>query len=166
MPETLYFAYGSNIDLEQMARRCPAAQVVGPVTLENYELAFRGSGFATIVPKRGSVVHGLLWSITPLCEQALDRYEGYPCHYTKEPVSVRTADGAAVSAMVYIMAEPLCRQPALPSETYYGIIRRGFKENHLSVSSLEDARNRTIQALWEARKAVKAVGRSLQKKER
>ena len=166
MPETLYFAYGSNIDLEQMARRCPAAQVVGPVTLENYELAFRGRGFATIVPKRGSVVHGLLWSITPLCEQALDRYEGYPCHYTKEPVSVRTADGAAVSAMVYIMAEPLCRQPALPSETYYGIIRRGFKENHLSVSSLEDARNRTIQALWEARKAVKAVGRSLQKKER
>lgn len=166
MPETLYFAYGSNIDLEQMARRCPAAQGVGPVTLENYELAFRGSGFATIVPKKGSVVHGLLWSITPLCEQALDRYEGYPCHYTKEPVSVRTADGAAVSAMVYIMAEPLCRQPALPSETYYGIIRRGFKENHLSVSSLEDARNRTIQALWEARKAVKAVGRSLQKKER
>ena len=166
MPETLYFAYGSNIDLEQMARRCPAAQVVGPATLENYELAFRGSGFATIVPKKGGVVHGLLWSITPLCEQALDRYEGYPRHYTKEPVSVRTADGAAVSAMVYIMAEPLCRQPALPSETYYGIIRRGFKENHLSVSSLEDARNRTIQALWEARKAVKAVGRSLQKKER
>ena len=166
MPETLYFAYGSNIDLEQMARRCPAAQVVGPATLENYELAFRGSGFATIVPKKGSVVHGLLWSTTPLCEQALDRYEGYPRHYTKEPVSVRTADGAAVSAMVYIMAEPLCRQPALPSETYYGIIRRGFKENHLSVSSLEDARNRTIQALWEERKAVKAVGRSLQKKER
>ena len=82
MPETLYFAYGSNIDLEQMVRRCPAAQVVGPVTLENYELAFRGSGFATIVPKKGGVVHGLLWSITPLCEQALDRYEGYPRHYT------------------------------------------------------------------------------------
>ena len=166
MPETLYFAYGSNIDLEQMARRCPAAQVVGPATLENYELAFRGSGFATIVPKRGSVVHGLLWSITPLCEQALDRYEGYPRHYTKEPVSVRTADGAAVSAMVYIMAEPLCRQPALPSETYYGIIRRGFMENHLSVSSLEDARDRTIRALREERKTVKAVRRSLPKKER
>lgn len=93
MPETLYFAYGSNIDLEQMARRCPAAQVVGPATLENYELAFRGSGFATIMPKEGSVVHGLLWSITPLCEQALDRYEGYPRHYTKELATVRGADG-------------------------------------------------------------------------
>ena len=79
---------------------------------------------------------------------------------------MRTSDGAAVSAMVYIMAEPLCRQPALPSETYYGIIRRGFKENHLPVSSLEDARERTIQALREERKAVKAVGRSLRKKKR
>ena len=30
----LYFAYGSNINLDQMAQRCPDAQVVGPVTLE------------------------------------------------------------------------------------------------------------------------------------
>ena len=105
MPETLYFAYGSNIDLEQMARRCPAAQVVGPATLENYELAFRGSGVATIVPKKGGVVHGLLWSITPLCEQALDRYEGYPRHYTKELVAVRGADGREASVMAYVMAE-------------------------------------------------------------
>ena len=34
----LYFAYGSNINLDQMAQRCPDAQVVGSVTLENYEL--------------------------------------------------------------------------------------------------------------------------------
>ena len=166
MPETLYFAYGSNIDLEQMARRCPAAQVVGPVTLKNYELAFRGSGVATIVPKKGGVVHGLLWSIAPLCEQALGRYEGYPRHYTKEPVTVRRANGREASVMVYVMAEEWSRHPALPSETYYGIIRRGFKENHLPVSSLEGARDRTIRALREERKAVKAVGRSLQKKER
>ena len=163
MPETLYFAYGSNINLKQMARRCPAAQVVGPVTLENYELAFRGSGFATIVPKKGSVVHGLLWSITPFCEQALDRYEGYPRHYTKEPVTVRGADGREASVMAYVMAEEWSRHPALPSETYYGIIRRGFEENGLPVGSLEDARDRTIRALREERKAVR---RSLQKKER
>lgn len=28
MEETLYFAYGSNINLEQMAHRCPDAQIV------------------------------------------------------------------------------------------------------------------------------------------
>lgn len=42
MEETLYFAYGSNINLEQMEHRCPDAQLVGPVTLQNYELQFRG----------------------------------------------------------------------------------------------------------------------------
>lgn len=50
MEETLYFAYGSNINLEQMEHRCPDALLVGPVTLQNYELQFRGSGFATVAP--------------------------------------------------------------------------------------------------------------------
>lgn len=53
MEENLYFAYGSNLDLEQMAQRCPDAEIVGPVRLENYELRFRGSGFATVAPKKG-----------------------------------------------------------------------------------------------------------------
>ena len=38
---------------------CPDAEIVGPVRLENYELRFRGSGFATVAPKKGSVVYGL-----------------------------------------------------------------------------------------------------------
>ena len=59
MEETLYFAYGSNINLEQMEHRCPDALLVGPVTLQNYELQFRGSGFATVAPKKDCVVHGL-----------------------------------------------------------------------------------------------------------
>ena len=36
MEENLYFAYVSNLDLEQMAQRCPDAEIVGPVRLENY----------------------------------------------------------------------------------------------------------------------------------
>ena len=77
MENTLYFAYGSNINLGQMEYRCPDASVVGPVTLENYELLFRRGGFATIAPKEGETVHGLLWSLTPECERSLNRYEGY-----------------------------------------------------------------------------------------
>lgn len=81
MADKLYFAYGSNINLEQMDYRCPDATVVGPVVLENYELLFRRGGFATIAPKEGGRVHGLLWSITPECERSLDLYEGYPRFY-------------------------------------------------------------------------------------
>ena len=72
MAERLYFAYGSNINLEQMAVRCPAAQVVGPAVLDGYELLFRGNrrgtGVATIEPLPDSQVHGLLWMLTPECE--------------------------------------------------------------------------------------------------
>ena len=165
MEETLYFAYGSNINLEQMAHRCPDAQIMGPVTLENYELRFRGSGFATVAPKEGCVVHGLLWKLTPSCEQSLDRYEGYPRHYTKETVTVQTMDGAAVSVMAYIMAEPMCRQPALPYPSYYRAIQQGFETNGLPVESLEEAWNRTIDEVWSGkldrpkkRDAIKAKG--------
>lgn len=148
MEETLYFAYGSNINLEQMEHRCPDAQVVGPVTLKDYELQFRGYGFATIAPKKGSVVHGLMWKLPPTSEQTLDHYEGYPHHYSKEQVPVRTADGTVLSVMAYIMAEPLCRQPALPPTHYYRAIYRGFETNGLPVESLEKARNRTVDEVW------------------
>lgn len=151
MEENLYFAYGSNLDLEQMAQRCPDAEIVGPVRLENYELRFRGNGFATVTPKKGGVVYGLVWKITPNCEQSLDRYEGYPRHYTKETVTVKDAAGAELPVMVYIMAEPYCRQPALPSPYYYRVIQRGFEANGLPVESLQAAWSRTIDEVWSGR---------------
>ena len=151
MEETLYFAYGSNINLEQMEHRCPDAQLVGPVTLQNYELQFRGSGFATVAPKKGSTVHGLVWKLTPNCEQSLNRYEGYPRHYTKQTVTVKDAAGNEIPVMVYIMAEPYCRQPALPSPYYYRVIQRGFEANGLPVDSLRDAWSRTIDEVWSGR---------------
>ena len=121
--DKLYFAYGSNINLDQMAYRCPAAQVVGPVVLEGYELLFRGNasgnGVATIKPKEGQQVHGLLWRITPGCERSLDLYEGYPHLYEKESVAVR--------------------DPALPSEYYYQGIRDGYRQNGLPLSKLKQA---------------------------
>ena len=39
MEDRYYFAYGSNMNLEQMKYRCPAAEVVENVRLEDYRLA-------------------------------------------------------------------------------------------------------------------------------
>ena len=41
MANKLYVAYGSNLNLEQMARRCPTAKVVGIGVLKDYQLTFR-----------------------------------------------------------------------------------------------------------------------------
>ena len=61
--ERYYFAYGSNMNLGQMRFRCPDAEVVGNVRLEDYRLAFRGrapgNGVATVLPEKGSYVDGV-----------------------------------------------------------------------------------------------------------
>ena len=72
-----YFAYGSNLNFEQMAYRCPEATLVGTAKLDGYELAFR-RGYLTVLPKEGASVEGLIWSVTDHDESQLDCYEGYP----------------------------------------------------------------------------------------
>lgn len=64
--ETIYIAYGSNLNLPQMARRCPTAQVLGASVIKDYELLFQGSRYnavATVEPCRGSRVPALLWTL-------------------------------------------------------------------------------------------------------
>ena len=156
----LYFAYGSNINLDQMAQRCPDAQVVGPVTLENYELLFhgnlRGAGVATIAPREGSTVHGLLWNITPECERSLDYYEGYPHLYGKEPVTVHGHDGQEHTVMAYVMTE-LCKEPSIPSFYYYNGILEGYRQNGLPTASLKQAWEHCVE---EVHRETERINRS------
>ena len=139
-----YFAYGSNINLDQMAHRCPDASVVGPVTLQNYELLFRRGGFATIAPKEGETVTGLLWSITPWCEQSLDRYEGYPRFYDKRMVTVRDSEGRSLSVMAYIMDERF-KEPMLPTTGYYNGILEGYRCSGLPAAALKEAWDHAVE---------------------
>lgn len=134
--ERLYFAYGSNMDLDQMDFRCPDAKVVGNVRLEGYRLIFcsrnRDSGVATILPEKDSHVDGVLWRITGDCEKSLDRYEGYPYLYGKQEIQVKTMDGKSCSCMVYVMNSPYKDYPAVPSQFYLKGILRGCRQNGIS----------------------------------
>ena len=156
MADTLYFAYGSNINLGQMDLRCPDACVVGPVALENYELLFRRGGFATIAPKEGGKVHGLLWSLSPECERSLDRYEGYPRFYDKRMVTVRDGLGRLLSAMVYIMDERF-REPKLPTDSYYNGILEGYRQNGLPVTALKQAWDHAVREVHQETERVNAA---------
>ena len=158
MENTLYFAYGSNINLGQMEYRCPDASVVGPVVLDGYELLFRRGGFATIAPKEGEQVQGLLWSITQSCERSLDRYEGYPRFYDKRMVTVRDAEGRSLSVMAYIMDERF-REPMLPTDTYYNGILEGYRQNGLPVAALKKAWDHAVQEVHQETERVNAAAR-------
>ena len=141
LSEKLYFAYGSNMNLDQMAFRCPEAEVVGVVRVDDYRLTFCGSsyaGVATILPQPGSHVDGVLWRISEADEKHLDFYEGFPRLYGKEPIEVTDHNGQKMTVMVYTMNSPFkeCLMP--PSEGYLGGIIEGCLQNGLDPSSIRE----------------------------
>lgn len=138
----LYVAYGSNLNLTQMARRCPSAGIYGVGQLNNWELVYRGSmvnSHATIRRKQGAYVPVLLWSIEPDDERRLDVYEGYPIYYYKRTVMVDIGSRKK-KAMVYIM-DPR-NKPGTPSPTYVDTIRQGYIDNNLDLHKFEESLER------------------------
>ncbi len=134
-----YFAYGSNINLDQMAYRCPNAEPRMAVTLDGYELLFRRGGFATIAPKEGGQVQGLIWKLTPQCVASLDGYEGYPRFYDKQAVWVKSLSGAKVPVMTYVMTEEHTKVPTMPTAHYYDGILQGYLANEMPTEALNVA---------------------------
>lgn len=130
----LYVAYGSNLNLEQMAWRCPSAEVFGKGVIKGYKLVF--NGVASIEPSENSEVPVGVWIIDDACEKKLDKYEGYPRLYRKEVVDVIMHDGETVSCMVYVMNYG---KRSLPSKAYYDIIAKGYDEIGLDKNVLRKA---------------------------
>jgi gamma-glutamylcyclotransferase (GGCT)/AIG2-like uncharacterized protein YtfP len=136
----LYIAYGSNLNLEQMARRCPTATAIGTATMRNWRLMFRGwrcGAVATVERLRGSSVPVLVWELQPKDEEALDHYEGWPHLYRKEMLRIKL-DGRTVSAMIYIMNED-GHPYGLPDSCYTNTIRKGYQSAGFDVDILRIA---------------------------
>jgi gamma-glutamylcyclotransferase (GGCT)/AIG2-like uncharacterized protein YtfP len=101
-----YFAYGSNMNPNQMGERCPAAIALGVVTLPGWDIAINERGVATILPADNSdepvAMEGILWSVTDSCLETLDWYEGVRSGlYRREEVCVVMAD-QDVEAIAYV----------------------------------------------------------------
>ncbi len=143
--ETLYIAYGSNLNLPQMDFRCPTAKVVGTSKIKDYEMLFRGgqnSAVATVEPLKGSNVPVLLWKLKGRDLQALDRYEGYPSFYRKEILDVEMR-GKTVPAMVYIMNDG--HPFGSPSDYYLNTILEGYQSASFDTEFLEQAVEKSIR---------------------
>ena len=106
-----YFAYGSNMSVSQMARRCPGAIVGAVATLSGWRFKINRRGVATLVRDAKCEVTGLVWHLTEACELALDRYEGVRGgHYRKATLQV-----AGAPTLVYLAAE---ERPGPPRPEY------------------------------------------------
>lgn len=147
----LYIAYGSNLNIPQMADRCPTARVAGAAEMKGYRLVFRGArsgAVATVEPLKGGSVPVLAWWITPADEVALDRYEGFPFLYRKEKAKVKLG-GKTLTAMVYIMNVETpagsYRPLGQPSAYYYTTILDGYKDAGFDVDILRQATTDSVE---------------------
>ena len=132
-----YLAYGSNLNKEQMQKRCPGAVPVGTMVLKGYELRFRGP--LTIVKKKGGRVPLGIWQVNEEHEKALDRYEGFPRFYGKEEVSIP----GGRKGFIYIMDERLGVKGT--SRQYYDICCKGYEDFGLDEKYLKDALKKSLE---------------------
>lgn len=172
-----YFAYGSNMDQAQMDARgrdkpsqmflndlwpkswgadaVAPATAIGVAELANYQLNFNkinrhveGACFASISPKEGASVEGVLYQLDEKFMAVLDFCEGVAWQqYTREQVQVamKTKERAeeAFSAFVYI-AHPQASTagdiPGKPTKAYLNTLLRGAQQFGLSERSQEKLR--------------------------
>lgn len=145
----LYFAYGSNMNWNQMKNRCPSAKFTGVAKLPGHRLAFtrksvnRGCGVADAVGEAGRDVWGVVFEISELDVKVLDKSEGFRhgcdknSYYRCESVVLLDGDEQRpVTAETYFAEqEP---NPPPPSQAYKDLILSGARHWHLPTDYLAE----------------------------
>ncbi|KUH86112.1 MULTISPECIES: poly-gamma-glutamate hydrolase family protein [unclassified Mycobacterium] len=124
-----YFAYGSNLNVSQMALRCPDAANPRPAKLADHDWLINQRGVATVEPFDGSEVHGVVWQLNDHDLAVLDSAEGVPVRYRRDRLTVHTDDGPA-EAWVYIdhRVEPGPPRPGYLERIVDGAMHHGLPQ--------------------------------------
>ena len=129
----LYFAYGSNLNLFQMKRRCKDSVFIKKYELKGYRLNFRSKYRAADIEKsKNSLVPGALFEISKSDEKKLDVYEDYPNLYKKYYFSYY---GKKVMTYTMVKKTPF----KFPTERYLNVVTRGYKDCKLDIGYLKKA---------------------------
>jgi gamma-glutamylcyclotransferase (GGCT)/AIG2-like uncharacterized protein YtfP len=109
---TPYFAYGSNMDEQDMRGRCPGSRPLGSARLDGHRLAFTrrsirsATGVADVLPTPGHTVWGAVYELDEDEFEVLDRKEGVGWAYVREQKRVTLiADGSVRDAVVYTVLD-------------------------------------------------------------
>ncbi len=140
--DSWYFAYGSNLDIDQKELRTGTIRHAEVCRLPGYRFLFnkRGSNgqrFANIVPDPGAHVWGVAYLCSLAAVEEMDRFEGVGAgHYIRMPVRLLTRTDAPRDAVTYIAgAKYLCKE-ATPTEAYLqkilkGALHHGLPEEYI-----------------------------------
>jgi cation transport regulator ChaC len=127
----LYFAYGSCMNLKDIARTVDA-EFVGPATLYDYRIGFtryspkRKGGVADIVPAPGEKMEGVLFKVSSFKE--LDIREGAPFAYKRCKVKVQPKGSKDLIEVTTYTVVNKAETEFTPHENYLNLILNGAKQ--------------------------------------
>jgi gamma-glutamylcyclotransferase (GGCT)/AIG2-like uncharacterized protein YtfP len=111
----LYFSFGANMDRAHMARLCHGAEALGIARLDHHQFFIAHAGYASIAPKRGAAVHGVLWKVTATHIVKLDAYESVEGGLYRQTLVPVHHGERLLRALAYVASDP---RPGRPKPGY------------------------------------------------
>jgi gamma-glutamylcyclotransferase (GGCT)/AIG2-like uncharacterized protein YtfP len=147
MQEELVFAYGSNMDPQQMRERCPESGLSWFLArAEGWGLCFprlsvkRKGGVGSIERRLGHDVWGVVFSVTQKDLDRLDQFEGVASKaYQRDRIEVVKRDGDRIKVWTYFgvpQNTPVCEYP--PHKEYLSLYVMGGEHFGLPESYLDE----------------------------
>ena len=145
----LYAAYGSNLDPQQMAERCPYSPLRGTGWVLGWRITFGGEGWdgalPTLAEESGAQVFVALYDITPGDESALDVWESADSGlYRKVRVRVATLEDEQ-TAWVYVLND---FEGGMPSARTIGILADAAESAGAPSDYIAELRARPCRSGW------------------
>ncbi|KAI0481568.1 hypothetical protein F4859DRAFT_425170 [Xylaria cf. heliscus] len=135
---SLYFAYGSNLHLTQMANRCPASIFKGKAVLPGYRWQINERGVANVVQSIDDSVEGLLYLVNAKDERSLDRSEGVAKgFYQKHLLTVAFEPHRRFENRESFEVAQLIAQPEIAKETA-GLQSQGPDGSYLGYATMQE----------------------------
>ncbi len=144
MEKKIYFAYGSNLNLEDMKLRCPTARLLGAGKAQGYHLSFRGhnpeDSFLTVTADAEQFVPIAAFEVFPDDIKALDDYEDVQNDiYRTETVTFPIEGHGLVEGFWYVMNGG---EKLPPTQRYWDAVIQGYRDFGFDEQLLHDALQR------------------------
>ena len=134
--KNMYFAYGSNLSISQMDKRCPDNIALDIGRLNGYRWIISNRGYANVIESENDYVLGRIYEINNTDEASLDKEEGVKSvnsgyDRTTLPIIV---DGVSYDCLVYV--DPI-KEEGPPKDEYVNRINLGLADSDFPTEYVE-----------------------------